>query len=344
MTATLFILTGCGTSMVRSDAENEARRMQIEPTLYSVSIEEAKDRAMPIRLPQNYDPSNYKLIRLGVNFYPLDENGNNRFAKNNAEIVSTLMETEIAKLKRFTVLSRHQLGQQALRDEKRFQDKTGISKNRMRVAQGAGADYVLTAGVALKTEKYDRVQNSEMFIVITVPYQLINVNTGEIVESGTAEGRAVRTFYQLPNGTYVGGFNIHNQADAEQAVNEASFRALKVIANMLGNKLPVGGRITGFKGKRFALECGHQQGLMGKQVAAVYAKDMGIDIPLGYAEIEPGKKTSTGRIIRWSREDEAEDLIELIEKDGMAFLRDYEVYAVSVAMPEPPEWEKNYKN
>ena len=73
MTATLFILTGCGTSMVRSDAENEARRMQIEPTLYSVSIEEAKDRAMPIRLPQNYDPSNYKLIRLGVNFYPLDE-------------------------------------------------------------------------------------------------------------------------------------------------------------------------------------------------------------------------------------------------------------------------------
>lgn len=340
--AASMLMAGCATNQfTRSDDENAARAVQIDPKLYHITAAEAADSSGPIHLPQNYDPNNYKLIRLAASFYPLDA-ANNSFAKENSETVSTLMENEISKLKRFTVLSRHQMGAQALRDEKRYQDKAGVSSNLMRMGLDSGADYVLTAGVAIKTEKYDRLKNHEIFITVTVPYQLINVKTKEIVEADTAEGRAVRTFYMLPNGTYIGGFNIDDKTEAAQAVNEASFRALKVIANMLGNKLPVGGRVSGFKLDRFAMDCGHQQGLMGKQVAVLYATDMGIDIPIAYGELEPGKNKTTGRILRWNNEAAARDLVEKAKANGMAFLREYEVYAVSAAMPEPPEWEKYY--
>lgn len=339
-----LLLAGCNTVKPRTAAENQQRAVQIKPTLSTVSAADVSGETGSVELPQNYDPSNFKKWKVAVSFYPAGKGGSDVFAKEKSQTVSSLFETEISKLKRFTILSRSQLGQQAIRDEKRFQD-TGLvdSRDLMRLGKMKGADYALAGGIALKSEKYDRVKNQELLIYVEVNYQLINIESGEIVEADTAQGRAKRTFYQTPSGTYLGGFNIDNEAERSTAINEAAYNALKIIANKLGNKLPVGGQVVGLKGDRFQIDAGNEQGLMGDQVVTVYAWD-GIDIPLAYAEIQPGRNKASGKVIKWSNDPEAQDLISRWRSEGMGLLREMDVFAVSYGMPTPKEWDQNYSN
>ena len=342
--AAVLGLTGCATNLVRTDAENSARAVQIEPDLHTVSRGDAED-ADEVSLPQNYNPDNYRKMVLQVLFYPDDQENPDRFAKEKSEAVTSLFETEITKLRRFTILSSSQLGQQARRDVKRMQDKGGVPSDRIfRLGREKGAKYALVGGIAIKSERYNRLSNNEIFYIITVNYQLINLETNEIEEADTAEGRAKRTFYATPNGAYVGGFNLNDPKQTQVALNEASYRALKIIANKIGNKFPVGGQVTGARGERVQVNAGYDQGLMGKQVGVLYTFD-GVDIPLAYVELQPGKNSTSGRIIRWNSDDEADELIDKFKENGMAYLRDYpETYVVSKGMPTPPEWDKNYKN
>ena len=340
----LGLLAGCNNQYVRSDAENQQRQTQITPTLTTVSAGDVTGRSALVELPQNYDPSNYKKHVVAVSFYPADDTEAGRFAAEKSEVASSLFETEMSKIKRFTIVSRSQLGQQAIRDEKRFQD-TGLvqADDLMRLGQMKGADYALAGGIAITSESYERLKNQEMLLYVTVNYQLVNIQTGEIEEADTAIGRAKRTFYQTPSGAYVGGFNINDAEQRKEVIKEASFQALKIIANKLGNKLPVGGSVVGLKGNLFQIDAGYDQGLMGDQIVVLYAWD-GIDIPLAYGEISPGKNKAQGKVIKWSNAPEAQALISRMKTDGMAFLRETDTYAVSKGMPHPPEWNTNYSN
>ena len=130
LAAAVLGLTGCATNLVRTDAENSARAVQIEPDLHTVSRGDAED-ADEVSLPQNYNPDNYRKMVLQVLFYPNDQENPDRFAKEKSEAVTSLFETEITKLRRFTILSSSQLGQQARRDVKRMQDKGGVPSDRV---------------------------------------------------------------------------------------------------------------------------------------------------------------------------------------------------------------------
>jgi curli biogenesis system outer membrane secretion channel CsgG len=340
-----IILSCTALAVASTGCVQTAQKIQIEPTLATrtaSSIRDSKDR---IRLPQNYDPSNYKLLKVAASFYPLSATSPSQFSKLQNDVVASMMETEISKLKRFTILSRSQLGQQAIADEKRFQDRGTVrSQDFIRFGQQFGADYVLTAGIVLSSEKFDRVKEQELIYTVLVNYQLIEAKTGEIKEADRAEGRARRTAFELPSGRIVGGFNYRDPKELEVALNEASFNALKVIANKIGNKLPVGGKITGFRENAFQINAGHEQGLMGKQLVVVYTKDSGVDVPLARGEIEPGSKETRGVIIQWSNDPSVKGLIDQLRKDSKSFMLDYDLYAVSDGMPLPPEWDKNYSN
>jgi curli biogenesis system outer membrane secretion channel CsgG len=321
-----------------------AQKIQIEPTLSTRTASSVRGSNERIRLPQNYDPSNYKLLKVAVSFYGQDA-AKNGFAPVQTQSVASSLETQISKLKRFTILSRSQLGQQAIRDEKRFQDLGTVrSQDMIRFGQQSGADFVLTAGVILSSEKFDRVKQQEIVYTVLVNYQLIEIKTGEIKEADSAEGRALRTVFELPSGRFVGGFNYRNPAELEVALNEASLNALKVVANKLGNKLPVGGRITGWRGDAFQVRAGHEHGLMGKQLVVIYTKDSGVDVPLARGEIDPGVKETRGVVIQWSTDSDVQDLINRLRKDPRSFLLDFELFAVSDGMPLPPEWDQNYKS
>lgn len=328
------IFTGC------AGPANLSSGIQIKPKLHSVSKEDYTKTfgGKAIDLPQNYSNKNYKRLVVSTWFFA-NENADN-YSNAHVETLSTMMETEISKLKRFTIVSRH-LGQKGKMSEKNFQDLgTTSRKNKMRLGKGMNADYSLTGGISAVKEEYNRGSKNELVYIIRVDYQLIDNETDEILEADMAEGRSIRTIMRLPSGKIIGGFSRDNEKDA---LAQAAMNALKVIGNKIGNKLPIGGEVVGIRGERFAIDKGYEEGLMGKQTVTLYLTDMGIDIPFAVGEINPGAHKTSGKIIKWSEDEDVQDIIAKI-RNNKNFLKNNEVYAVSNGMPLPPEWDNNYKD
>ncbi|MGI2026085.1 hypothetical protein [Endozoicomonas acroporae] len=323
------ILTGCA---------GMQGKVQIDPSLHTVSKADYESSKKAIELPQNYSTKNYKRLVVATNFFANKDASS--YSDLPLETVSTMMETEISKLKRFTIVSRH-LGQKGKAAEKRFQDMgTTDALSRMRFGKGLNADYGLVAGVSAVKEEYNRVDHNEVLYIIRVDYQLIDFQTDEIIEADSAEGRAIRTLFRLPSGKVIGGFD---QEQEQDALNQASINALKIVANKIGNKLPIGGQVVGFRGSNFQIDKGYESGFMGKQIVTLYMSDMGVDLPLAIAEVSPGADASRGKIIRWSNDPDVQDLVAEIKADPLFFKKN-ELFAVSNGMPLPPEWEDNYKD
>lgn len=334
------LLSGCANQLIRSDAENEALKEDLSVKLGTFTVEEAKQRG-PIELPANYSADNYKRMKLAVSFRMLDADDIQKFAKQTSQTLSAQFESEMSKLGRFVILSRSDLGQLAIADEKRFQDKGMIDPTtRMRLGKQLGADYALAAGITLQSEKYNRRSHYEMFVNVLVTYQLINLTTGEVEDADTAQGKAIRTFYQTPSGKFIGGFNVKNPQDATNAINEASIRALISIANKLGNKFPVGGRVMGGFGDMAQVEGGKKAGIVDSQVGVMYSNVYGVDVPLAYVNMVPSNTSTQVRILRWSDDDHAEKLVDQYKKDPNAFTREFDTYCVTKSMPMPKDWQK----
>ena len=227
---------------------------------------------------------------------------------------------------------------------KSFQDMgTTNRKGKLRMGKQLNADYSLSGSITATKEEYDRVDHNEALFIVRIDYQLVDNETGEIIEADTAEGRDKRKLIRLPSGKFIGGFNPSDSKQLKDAIDNAGLNALKVVGNKIGNKLPVGGRISGFKGQRFAMESGHEDGFMGDQIVILYGSDMGIDMPFAVGEVHPGKYKTSGKIIRWSNDPDVQDIISGIKSDKFYFNKN-ELYAVSNGMPLPPAWDKNYRD
>ncbi len=314
--------------------------IQINPNLVIQTRADYEEGARSVDLPQNYSQKNYKRLVLAANFFANKDYKSYETVP--VEVLSTMLETELSKLKRFTLVSRH-LGQKGKWTEKKFQDLgTTSARDTMRLGKGMNANYGLTGGISSVTEEYDRGSKNELIYIIRVDYQITDFETDEIIEADMAEGRAKRTIFRLPSGKIVGGFSQKDEADA---IKQAAMNALKVIANKLGNKLPIGCQVTGIRGTRFGCDKGYEEGFMGKQMVAIYMDDAGIDLPLAVAEASPGAHKTSGKIVAWN-DDEDEYIQDMIRqiKANPRFARQNDIYAVSLGMPTPPEWDNNYKD
>jgi len=315
--------------------------IQIDPTLSTQSKADYQEGgSRKVELPQNYSQKNYKRLTLAANFFANKDYKS--YGTVPVEVLSTMLETELSKLKRFTLVSRH-LGQKGKWAEKKFQDMgTTSSRGTMRLGKGLNAGYGLTGGISSVKEEYDRGSKNQVVYIIRVDYQITDFETDEIIEADMAEGRAIRSIFRLPSGKIVGGFT---KADESEAVKQAAINALKVIANKLGNKLPIGCQVTGIRGTRFGCDKGYEEGFMGKQMVAIYLDDAGIDLPIAVAEAQPGAHKTSGKIIAWSDDNDpyVQDMIRQI-KANPRFAKQNDIYAVSLGMPIPPEWDNNYKD
>ena len=331
----LALLSGCNSSPTRNSG------IQIDPNLVTQSkADYQQGGTRQVELPQNYSQKNYKRLVLAANFFANKDYKS--YGTVPVEVLSTMLETELSKLKRFTLVSRH-LGQKGKLAEKKFQQRGATrSSNKMSLGKGLNAGYGLTGGISSVKEEYDRGSKNQIVYIIRVDYQITDFETDEIIEADMAEGRATRSIFRLPSGKIIGGFT---KKDESEAVKQAAMNALKVIANKLGNKLPIGCQVTGIRGSRFGCDKGYEEGFMGKQMVAIYLDDAGIDLPLAVAEAQPGAHKTSGKIIAWSDDTDpyVQDMIRQIRANPR-FAKQNDLYAVSLGMPTPPEWDNNYQD
>ena len=292
-----------------------------------------------IKLPANYNKSNFRKLLLGVmvSNVQIDPRSNKQVVSANpAQGLSTRLQTEMAKLKRFSVFSAFNRG--GVTFFKSLED-VGDAKMPSEVNKRA-LDIVLTLNLMLTVERHERHSDDLLIYEVEVDANCEDLKTGEVKFAEKAKGKVERAVKISLSGRRSGGFR---QDDARQAFQQAALQAIATIANKLGNYYPVGGRITGLLRDRMTLDKGFEHGVGKDMQMAVYTTVSGVDVPIAIAEASPADKTSNLKVWRWNDEDEnaAEVLKEL--RADKKWIQKNECYAVGLRMAVPPEWDRDGK-
>ncbi len=308
------------------------RDIQLEPDMATYGRESLKEGE--IKFPANYNRENYRKLLLGVVVNkPSVKAGD--IPPEISQTLSTRLQTEMAKLKRFSVLSTHNDGTSF------FQSLADVGEAKMPESiDPRQLDLILSAAVTISKEKQDRYNDSLLIYEVECDFNCVEIKNKEVKFAEKAKGRTARSVIFI-GGRYAGGYDANKE---EQAIINAAMKALAVAANKLGNYYPVGGRITGMLGNRMTLDKGFEHGVSGNMQMVVYTTVAGVDVPIAIAEASPSSTTSNLNVWRWNTEDtNARELIEEIRKDRN-WLKSNELYAVSYGMATPPEWENAYKD
>lgn len=322
-------LVGCSTPEVKLD-----------PTLTTFSREVLEDMDT-IQMPANYSSSNFRKLQMGVAFEAVP----GKDAKTGETLMisqdlSTRLQTEMAKLKRFTIFSAHNRGGVTF-----FQDLGDVEEGveLQEADRTRPIDIVLSGRVTVNKERNDRYNDTILIYEVECDFSCEDMKTRTVKFAEKAKGRTARKQVLSFSGRKMAGYS---DKDEQQAITQAAMKALAVVANKLGNTYPVGGKITAIagSGERMQLDKGFEDGIGKNQQCVIYVDDGGIDIPLALAEAVPGTDNSNLQVYRWNKGDpDAKPLIRELLDSPRTFVKNYKVYAVGYGLPVPPEWENAYE-
>lgn len=330
-TAAVLLVAGCTT---------ETPRLQLDPNLVSYSRKDFERG--PIRLPANYSAQNFRKLQLGVSFEAVE--GIDRKTGKPLAVDPSLaarLQTEMAKLKRFTVFSAHNRGGVAFFEA--LQDVEGGEVRMREPVDARTIDLVLSGRLTVTKERQDLYNETLLIYEVECDFSCEDLRTRTVRFAEKARGRTARRQILSYSGRALAGMDT---SDERQAITQAALKALAVVANKLGNTFPVGGRIVSASttGNKMTLSAGFEEGVGQAQQCVVYADDGGVDVPLAMAEAVPkADGTSLLEVYRWNDDDrDAEPLVEAYRADPRGFLASNRVLAVGYGLSVPPEWESEY--
>ena len=325
----LLTLVGCATP-----------ELALDPTLKTYSRADLEDMD-EIVLPMNYSTENFRKLQMGVAF---DSIGG--IDKKTGEALtidpnlSTRLQTEMAKLKRFTIFSAHNRGGVMF-----FQDLGDVDSD-VSLAEAEDVrniDIILTGKITVTKERQDRYNDTLLIYEVECDFSCEDLKTRTVKFAEKAKGRTARKVLLSFSGRKMAGFD---DSDEQQAITQAAMKALAVVANKLGNTYPVGAKVTGISasGDRMNLSKGFEDGIGNKQQCVIYVDDGGVDVPIALAEAAPGTDKSTLTVYKWNKRDaDAKPLIRELQDAPRQFLKNNKVYAVGYGLSVPPEWDNAYE-
>ena len=293
--------------------------------------------AKEIALPANYDVENLDrklqmLVAVAAN--KTESQG----AKEGLDIdpaLSTRLQTEMAKLKRFTIHATHNNAAGNL-----AADLADVGDVSVKEATGQ-KDIDLTLSVSMTaTRERQRVKDGNIWIYeVECDCSCRDEKTHTVRFAEKVLGKARRHQMISMRNRRAAGFDEKTQ---QGAITEAAMKALADLAKKLGNTFPVGGKVTGMtpSGETMMFDRGFEQGIFKNQQTVVFVDYMGVDIPVACGTAEPGKDKSRLAIRRWNEDNkDAAAVIKELRNSPLTFFKNYKVYAVGYGIPIPPEWE-----
>ena len=290
-----------------------------------------------VKLPPNYSIDNFRKMQMVMNVKIEAADGKTKIDKS----LSTRMQTEMAKLKRFEIFSLHNRSKAEL-------DAIGDLDDQVKVVEAddvKASDLMLTGTIKVTLAK------NELHIDIVYVYSADgdfsceNAKTRTVYFAEKARGVWDRKVRYTLTGEASGNVS------EDQAIQIACLRCLAIVANKLGNTFPTGGRVTNITGSgdTMVMSAGQHVGIGPNQQVCVFLSEDGLDIPVAFAEATPKNDgTSQLRVYRWNDDnDDAEKIVDEIRGSARSFLKNYKgekkngLYAVAFGMAVPADWEKN---
>lgn len=326
--ATLAVAVVCGC------ASTPSARGPIPAKFYSKAELEDMDE---VKLPPNYSVDNFRKMQMVMNVKIEAADGKTKIDKS----LSTRMQTEMAKLKRFEVFSLHNRSKTEL-------DAIGDLDDQVKVVEAdqvKASDLMLTGTIKVTCD-INELRDEKVYVYSADgDFSCEDAKTRTVFFAEKARGvwdRKVR--YTLTG-------QAHGNVSEEQAIQIACLRCLAIVANKLGNTFPTGGRVTNITGSgdTMVMSAGQHEGIAPNQQVCVFLSEDGLDIPVAFAEATPKNDgTSQLRVYRWNTDnDDADKIVDEIRGSARSFLKNYKgekkngLYAVAFGMAVPADWEKN---
>ena len=289
-----------------------------------------------LALPANYDVQNLdrKLQMLVAVAANKAQSQGDKEGLNIDPSLSTRLQTDMAKLKRFTIHATHNNVAGDLAADLADIGEVSVSE----ATEQRDIDLTLSVSMTATRERI-RVEDGNVWIYeVECDCNCRDEKTHTVRFAEKVLGRA-RRHQLIALGVRMAGFDEKTQ---QRAITEAAMQALANLAKKLGNTFPVGGKVTGMtpSGETMMFDRGFEQGIFKNQQVVVFVDYMGVDIPVAAGTAEPGKDKSRLAIRRWNDTNkDAKIVIDELRRSPMEFFKCYKTYAVGYGIPIPPEWE-----
>lgn len=299
----------------------------------------------PVEIPGGFDVDDFRQLRMGLAYGTIQSNTSAFKKKDVEDYMNLRFQSEMDKHKRFKFLALYgantgkfdtltEIGEMEANDEDdsaRYQrPEMALSWNiniqeerhpdgshgqifRWLCTVNATASYyenVMTAdGSDVKHHKGDLAFSWDFDLPIIEKRQKLSKSTGKVVE----------------------GYNYKSDADVQGLMQEIIIAASERIADDLGRRFPVGGRIVGALGMDlFTMDQGIMQGVEKGMEMVVFARYEGVDVPLANATASPAQDKSQLQVWRLSNEKYAKQILQEINGHPRQWMQDTgnELFAV----------------
>ena len=290
-----------------------------------------------VKLPANYSIDNFRKLQMVMNVKVVSGDGKMKVDKN----LSTRMQTEMAKLKRFEIFSLHNRSKTELDALSDVDETVKV----IEADQVKASDLILTGSITI-TRSLHELRDERVYVYMADgDFSCENAKTRTVLFAEKARGFWDRRIRYTLTG------QVQGNVSEDEAIQIASLRCLALIANKLGNTFPSGGRVTNITGSgdTMVMQAGQHEGIAPNQQVCVFLSEDGLDIPIAFAEATPKNDgTSQLRVYRWNTDnDDAEAIVDEIRGSARKFLKSYKgdlkngLYAVAFGMAVPADREKN---
>lgn len=313
-----FVVAGCSSGP------------RLNPNITVYTQEAVGER--PVELPGNYNTDNFRRMTLAIVPGTLTSNA---FSADNMQYMSLRLQSELGKIRRFSVAPIHGVDTSVLAELADF--------NEIELPEPvdpAVVDLVANWNTHINAEEVVDGKEKTITFVCTINLTCKDMNTGKLKFSKDLDFRVKRSQTLNRAGTVVSGFQYREKADIQSLLQDIATQSAIRIANELGNEYPVGGKITGILGTDFmTVDKGSEQGVDKDMQMVIFARVGGVDIPLANASATPSGNSSQLAVWRLNTDNKyAEKVLKQMEEDP-SWLQKNQAYAVGYGMAMPPEWQ-----
>lgn len=303
---------------------------RINPNITVFTQETVADR--PVELPGNYNTENFRRMTLATAPGTLRSNA---FSAENMQYMSLRLQSELGKVRRFSIAPLHGV------DTSMLQELADFGEIELpEPAEPTRVDLVANWNTNINAEEKIDGREKTITFVCTINLTCKEMATGKLKFTKDLDFRVTRTQETNRAGTVVAGFQYREKADIQGLLQEIATQAAIRIANEIGNEYPVGGKITGMLGTDFmTVDKGTEQGIDKGMQMVIFARVGGVDIPLANASATPSGDSAQLAIWRLNTDNKyATKVLKQMEEDP-SWLQKNQAFAVGYGMAMPPEWQ-----
>jgi len=278
----------------------------------------------PVELPGGFDVDDFRRLRMGLGYGKIQSNTSAFKKKDIEDYMNLRFQSEMDKHKRFKFIALYGANTakfDALTDAGEMEandddDSARFQRPKMNLAWNINIQEkkIPDGSYGQKFQWYCTVNATASYyenVYVKGNKEKIKHHKGDVAFTRDFDLPVIEKEQKLNSmGGVKSGFSYKSDADVQALMQEIIIAASQRIADDLGRRFPVGGKVVGALGTDlFTIDKGAQQGVEKDMQMVVFARYDGVDVPLANAVASPAQDKSQLKVWRFADDKYAKQIL-----------------------------------